>query len=740
MNTYNENLQQTVVNTLSDLALNQSNLDSLKTVAEYTLYYAQGAELTARDKLEGTKEDITTWQNINNQSLINANQVFNLLASATDANADVAVSISNTATAAANVQIASNAISVLASDIGAAFNIATASLYKTDVYEKIHSANSLINEVANESKSISKSAMNASGFTSEITISEVLAQTTGVKAKIDNLFKSTQAQLDKFSKLAITENTQITNASKAERQAEGGLSDARTEKTAIDRAYDNANNQLNQYLIINVVSGFEINASFAALPLPTFYSPQASLVTIPPANPNYYLTLIPTQNQTMFSIDQVEQLFAQRPVGDNSQFFAITPDVTINLDDSVDASNRVAKVPTTIPLTKDAFGNKIQAGTSYVAFLYIELSKQYKQYISNFADLLSAPSQPFTPATTLPLAQTLLVTPGSTPDADGVIWSTAQFQSTSIARSADMSAAAVAANAFSTATAAFTAAVNGFDKAVAAAATATAASVEAERVAAAANQALENANTSKALAASAYQNAQDAANADPNPDTNAALSTAKNALDNADKEAEVNSTAAAQAKTAADDAKGAAANAAAAVAAAKQAVSERQKDVAAATNADADAAIQLEADASAATPSASVSSVSTLYAAAAIQAAKFEYRCILVEESGTPDLHLLSCPENQNAPPIYFNRAIAEQVSPANYLVAQTAASGSGYTILFPPTTTDNFGNMVKPNTLYKPYILTVAGGDSSDQAQFTNVLANTFSPITVCTQSQSQL
>ncbi|MEI8603558.1 hypothetical protein P4S55_24405 [Shewanella sp. PP-Sp27a-2] len=60
MNTYNENLQQTVVNTLSALALNQSNLDSLKTVAEYTLYYAQGTEITARDKLEETEDDVTT--------------------------------------------------------------------------------------------------------------------------------------------------------------------------------------------------------------------------------------------------------------------------------------------------------------------------------------------------------------------------------------------------------------------------------------------------------------------------------------------------------------------------------------------------------------------------------------------------------------------------------------------------------------------------------------------------------
>lgn len=853
MNTYNENLQQTVVNTLSALALNQSNLDSLKTVAEYTLYYAQGAEITARDKLEATEDDIATWHNINNQSLINANQVFNLLTSATDANTDVAVSITNTATAAANVQIASNAISTLASDIGAAFNIATASLYQTDVYDKIQSANSLINEVANEAKRISKSAMNASGFTSEITISEVLAQTASVKSNIDNLFKSTQTEFDKFSKLAITENTQITKASKAERQAEGELSDARREVTAINSAYDNTNNQLNQYLSISVVSGYEITASFAALPLPTFYSPQASGVTIPPANPNYYLTLVPAQNQTMFSIDQVEQLFAQRPVDDNSQFFKVTPDV------GVDAAGIVTRAPTSVPLSLDAFGNAIEVGSSYVAFLYIELSKQYKQYISNFSELLSAPSLPFTPATTLPMAQHLVINPNSTPDVEGVTWSTALFQPAPVVLSADMAAAAaaaeaesankmaavaaaeaaiaidasvaaaeamagvvfnlnkeadaannaktastqayqsaasaaVAAKAAASDAAAATAAANRLAESKAEVATANAAVNEAERVSVAATQAEADTASKAQEADKAYQNAQEAEKDNSNPETKAALAAAKTNLDKANREAKADAAAAALATSKVEDAKTAATQAEAAVKVAQKALLDAQKRAVTSAEADAKAAKQAEADvaaaaaanaagsktaseaaaaasvaatasakaavatekanaaavlaaaantaaniaaaaaAKAAAPGAPLPSESTLKAAHAIQTAKYEFRCILVEQTASPDLHLLRCPENQYLPPIYFNQAIAEQVSPANYVGA--CAVAGGYEIKFQSTATDNFGNLIKPNTVYQPYILTVAVGDPSDQAQYTNVLANTLSAITVCTQS----
>lgn len=569
MNSYNENLQQTVVNTLAVINLNTDNLESLKTIAESTLYHAQGAEITARDKLQATQGDIKTWHNINNQSLSGANQAFNLLASATDANVDVGVSITNNATAAANVQIASNAISALASDIGAAFNIATASLYNTDVYEKIQSANGIINEVANESKRIAKDAMNASSATSEITISQVLTQTTGVKTKIDNLFKSTQAELEKFSKLAITENIQISAASKIERQAEGVLADARREVTAINSAYNNTNNQLNQGLNITVVSSTTIAVSFTALPVPTFYSPQASQVIIPAAEPNYYLTLIPAQNQTMFSIDQVEQLFAQRPAGDNRQFFRVSPGVGPNEVGEVNAST------TTIPLTLDAFGNSIIAGSSYVAFLYIELAKQYKQYISNFSDLLSAPSRPFIPATTLPTAQTLIITADSASSPDGLIWSTAVFQSSL--------------------TAATTANLNEDESSVT------------------------------------------------------------------------------------------------------------------------EVATQVPAN---------VSDLSS----------QLQFRCILVEDTRCPDLNLMLCPENLNIPPIYFNLAIAEQASPATYLLAH--AGNSGYKVKFSPGTTDNFGNPIVPGKKYIPYVVTLVEGDANDQSSYVNVMA-VFPANSICTQPQ---
>lgn len=108
-------------------------------------------------------------------------------------------------------------------------------------------------------------------------------------------------------------------------------------------------------------------------------------------------------------------------------------------------------------------------------------------------------------------------------------------------------------------------------------------------------------------------------------------------------------------------------------------------------------------------------------------AADLEFRCILVEKARTPDLNLLVDSAAKTPPAIYFNLAIAEQVSPANYTKA-TNVSGK-YEIKILADTTDNFGNIIKPGTQYKPYILTI--DNSPNSSPFVNVLAD-FPLITV--------
>lgn len=559
MNTYNESLQQTVSNTLDALSAQQAQLASTRIAAEYTLYYAQGAELTARDNLEDTRALVVFSQQVNDQSLFNSNQAYNLQASLTQANLDVAASVTNAATAAANVQIASNAIAALAADIGATLNVATASLFGDDSYRKIQDANSFVNEVANNAKAIALGAMNASTKTSEIIAASVLNQGNTVKTKVNALYSATTATLSTYSDQALSEQQTVAQASKSGRQAEGATRDARREADAITRAFDSANAHLNMGLKVAVVSGKAITVSFNALssPLPTFSAAPASAIRIPPALPQYYLALVREDAQTMFTVDQAEQLFMQMP-DQSKQFLAVQPG---------DAGNAV-------PLSVDVYGADIVPGVGYVGFLLIVLSKEYQRFVNNYSDLLSAPSPTFVPATLLPKAEAWApVNPPPCPAQAAAVMPPLYFKAAPIAG--------------------------------------------------------DSGNAAKHL----------------------------------------------------------------------------------------------------------------------------EFRCILVEEGKQPKLGFMTAAENDYKEPIYFNLAIARQVAPSNYVVAEPVepadagapkadaaadtvpaaevkpAADHYYRVCFTPATTDNFGNLVREDAIYHPYILAIV--DDVSAGQYTPVLTNSLAQFT---------
>lgn len=389
MNTYNENLQATVNMTLAALSTEQTRLKSEQIAKDYSLYYAQEAQITRQDAAREMIELQKLSRAINDQSLLDENIIDNLYLSATLANTDVAASNTNMATAASNVNIAANAISALAAGIGSALNNAIASAYESEIYRQVLQANDFINETANDAREISLLAMEASSNTSEIVTQALLQQTTEVKGKIDGLLKTTQAVFDTASAQASASNTAAVQAVQLERQAEGAVRDIDSQVKASDEAYRRTNNQLNMGLDVRVYGSQEIGVAFQGLPalVPTFNARPASEIVIPAADPVYYLALVSQDQSATFTVDQAQQLFASRT------------------DDQFREVKANGGRHSSVDLKKDVFGEKVLPGTAYVAYLYIELSMKYRRYIGDFSDVLSSPSLPFTPATTLPLAQ-----------------------------------------------------------------------------------------------------------------------------------------------------------------------------------------------------------------------------------------------------------------------------------------------------------------------------------------------
>jgi hypothetical protein len=720
MNTYNENLQQTVINTLAALSARQSQLASAQTAAQYSLYYAQGAEITARDKLTATNKTVVFCQSVNDQSLINDNQATNLFATVTAANTSVSASNTNMATAASNVQIASNAIAMLASDIGAALNIATASLFNTDSYKKILDANNFVNDVANDSKNVSMLAMDASGRSSEIIATALLAQTNTVTTKTDNLLAATQTELNKFSELSISEYKVVSQTAKAEQLAEGALLDADKEASAIVRAYANANDRLNLGLSVSVNSGTQISVAFSALPspLPTFLAQPASGIAIPGANPNYYLTLVPADKMVMFSTDQAEQLFASRLPEDKTQFYPLTPNPK----------------GSSVVLVNDAFNSPIQAGSSYVAFLYIALSMEYKRFIGNFSDLLSAPGQTFIPATTLPLAKkcTDKLSADVLASLDASAIGSLCFTAESMVSAAAGKAGGAAIDLIKViGQAAGVDVLSAYSGAIGS---------STEQYVANALITDENVLKKAKLALLAVAPSTDLWYADACEVAIDTLSAAYYA------------TVADTQGTAEDDVPKAAGQAEANAIAASLAA---ERVVVAVFPSGVDAA----------TISAAVFAASKAAATVADAAAlvvNIEFRCILIESGKQPDLDLMLSPANHN-PPIYFNRDLALQIAPANYVLAidkpaEQAVKGAKkgkegtatalptdpnqqeriFVVVFDPNTTDNFGSMIQPDKTYQPYILTTVNGSSRNQ--YLSVLSGALDPLNVFNKKDEQV
>ncbi|PCK08968.1 MAG: hypothetical protein COA42_06415 [Alteromonadaceae bacterium] len=409
MNNYSDNLKATVDETLNALSAEKSKIASEQTTSQYNLYYAQGAELTARDKLSSTDDKAKTYCVINAQGVFTDNQATNLVSAVTETDTTVSTAITNVATASSNMQIASNAVALLASDVGAALNVATASLYNTDTYRKISDANKLINECANDAKAISLITLEASAQTSEIIAKETLANTQSLKTKISDLLASTQAEFDNLSALQVSENKDVANASVAERAAEGTLLNADRNEDAIGKAYNNAVCQLNHNLSVKVVSGCTFKLKFNPLPEKLFQYPPADTVVIPSNDPKYFLALVPNSKKGLLTPDLTSELFAESgmsgkdPSGTNITISTtrFTP-VAAHTDCATETVATVIYAASTQSV--DIYGDPIVKGSDYVTILYIELAMPYKQYINNYADIISSPSEVFVLATQLPAA------------------------------------------------------------------------------------------------------------------------------------------------------------------------------------------------------------------------------------------------------------------------------------------------------------------------------------------------
>jgi hypothetical protein len=379
MNPYNQNLNSAVCAVLQTQALTLKTLKAQHTASMFTLYYTQGAKIAATQNLVYAKSQLATHHIPIKQLANNAtNLSANVLTSADQANQYVKQAVTNGAVAAANIQVAANAIIRLASDAGSIFSIVSAADFDSEIYELAKKMRELLNETAYGAEQLAEDAMEASMKIAEVSAATVYDDAKNANLSACNLFKIVSAHFDAALQIVNAVSDSLTVVDIRENTAEGNYTDIETSVTAALAAYTSTNNTLNLNLnvVVNNVPGGYFSISFTPLHNPFKHD----VANVNPIKA-YFILLVKTSKAIAFNIIQTQQLHA------------INARCCVAVTESV--SDKVLSQQISTGTAWDADDEAIIPGNQYVAFIFAIFTDRYKKELNAFDDFLSAPSAPF---------------------------------------------------------------------------------------------------------------------------------------------------------------------------------------------------------------------------------------------------------------------------------------------------------------------------------------------------------
>src|SRR6218665_2288809 len=404
MNSYNENLHSAVVTTLSLQEAGHNATKASLDASKLTLYYTGGARITSTEKLKGAQADFKALMLIKEQAVINNNIAVNLLASATKEQASVAQSVTNTSVAAANIQVAANAVLKLAGNMGSIFSMVNAADYHSDIYAQSKEAYVLMNNTAYTAERVSQLGMEASSLTAEV-VSEIVANEAKATATaVGNVSKTACSNYDAVSATVDSDNDALAAASASEKVAEGTVETLNVDYYAEKKAYDLNNKQLNIGLKVPVNrlrkdsyvvtfdyyrSPFSLSQVKSEIDAVEEKIDQLQATGYPVSN--YYIMLVKDNQKSTFSLSAAEGIVAS--AGNNNG--VTTAQTCIKIPGAPDGKPRVER-EVLISELLDTDGAEMQLGVKYVVFVMAELMTEYKKNINDFSDYLSAASSVFT--------------------------------------------------------------------------------------------------------------------------------------------------------------------------------------------------------------------------------------------------------------------------------------------------------------------------------------------------------
>ena len=397
MNSYNENLYSSVVSSLSDQELELEQVQSQLDTAMFSLYYAQGARITAAEKLEIANKKYSFQQKTYEQAFIDSDVSTNVLTSANNGKTYVGQSVTNTSVAAANVQIAANAILKLASDTGSIFSIVNAADFGTEIYQLSKEAYDLMNKTAYLAERTSQHSMEASALIAEVSATTLADKATTTDASVKNLLAVTSSDFDATAAEVAADNADLTATNTAEKIAEGTLEDTNAAYYATSRAYHLSNKELNLDLQVTTPKDVEDETSYTV----SFEQYKSPFKTIKDNNgvaslkkgypvDDYYIMLVKYSNSKTFSISDAEGIVTSKSVKKYIKIAAKELNPKEKVSQEINMSDLI-----------DTDGDDMNLGDDYVVFVLTVLDMSYKKAINTFDDYLFAPSALFNLTNTL---------------------------------------------------------------------------------------------------------------------------------------------------------------------------------------------------------------------------------------------------------------------------------------------------------------------------------------------------
>ncbi|WP_298423896.1 hypothetical protein [uncultured Kordia sp.] len=404
MSSYNDNLHSSVVSSLNAQELELQKVKAKQDASMFSLYYAQGARITASEKLEVTSEKYEYEQKVNGQATVDSDISTNVLASANNAKTYTDKSVTNTSVAASNMQIATNAIVKLSSDTGSILSIVSAGDFGTEIYDQAKNAAILMDNTAYVAEVASQKSMESSASISEVSTKTLVDKATVTDTSVKDLLAVVSGELEATNTLVQTETSEVATTSTEEKKAEGQLEDLSVSYRATRDAYKLSNSQLNLDLtVLPSIAHQKFTASFNIYKNPFHLEANTtddkSTATKSPVD-SYYVMLVKESQRQTFTINNAETIVNN---GSTLSYVKIDPSDARNgrISQTIYISQPKGTELGEVKVLHDSDGNEFKLGDDYVIFVLTVFTTEYKKSINTFDDYLSAASMMFTMKHTL---------------------------------------------------------------------------------------------------------------------------------------------------------------------------------------------------------------------------------------------------------------------------------------------------------------------------------------------------